>query len=267
MEELKVSQELGVISTNLDTIASQLKEQMAEYKDYIVTEDSVTADKKVLADLRKLQKSMEDARKSVKKEWEKPYKEFESKYKNALALVEEPISLISSQIKMFEEEKAQAKLQHIKELYAEEVAGYEEYLPFEKNFNEKWLNVSTKDRDIQYDISEKKTRVMSDLAAIDGLNSEIKDELFIVYRNSDNNLAAVIKRNSDYLADKNRVQEMMKEEVIKEEKKPSGEAMGDLNNLVELFKTVHIIVSADDLQAAKNALDFSEIHYQVLEEN
>lgn len=260
MEELQVSQQLGVISTNLDAIAAELKEQMAEYKDYTVTEDSVTADKKVLADLRKLQKSMEDARKSVKKEWEKPYKEFEAKYKSVLALVDEPIELISGQLQVFEAKRVEEKQKLIGRLYEENIGEFEEYLPLDSIFKPSWVNVSTKEKDIVYDLSELKMRVVSDINVIKGLSSEIEGEILDVYRKSGNNLAAAIERNTQYLHDKNFI------ETKEPAKKISAEAMGSLNEVVEKFKTVHIIISASDLQAAKNALDFNEIKYQILED-
>jgi hypothetical protein len=268
MEELKVSQQSGVITTNLETIERGLKEYLKDYEGYVVTQDSITDDKKVLADLRKLQKSLDDARKSVKKEWEKPYKEFEEKCKKVVALVDEPINLISQQLKMFDEQRALEKLEHVKEIYAEAIGDLDEYLPFEKVFNEKWLNVSTKEKDIQFDISEAKTRVISDLDILKSLNSEIEEELIKVYKANDNNLASAIQRNNQYMQDKARVQarneEVKTEEKKAEEERPQSEAVKELNDLVEMVKTVHIIVSKDDLQAALNALDFSEIKYQVI---
>ncbi len=97
----------------------------------------------------------------------------------------------------------------------------------------------------------------SDLDVIHSLGSEIEEEILSLYRNSDNNLAVAIKRNSDYVSDKIKIQ--------KEEKKPSSEALGTLNDMVELVRTAHIIVSKSDLQAAINALDFNEIKYQIVE--
>ena len=67
MDNLKIEQQQGLITTNLDAIEAEIKEKMADYKDYLVTEDSIKADKKVLADLRKTKKELDDARKEVKK--------------------------------------------------------------------------------------------------------------------------------------------------------------------------------------------------------
>lgn len=215
MEELKVSQQLGVINTNLDSIKTELEKYLEDYKDYTVTQDSISADKKVLADLRKLRTSLEDARKQTKKEWEKPYKEFELKYKDVLALVDEPIVLINRQLELFDEAREAEKLEHCKEIYLESIGEYYEYLPFENVFNKKWLNATTKDRDIQYDLSEALTKVRSDLDVIQSLGSEITDELIIAYKKAGNDLKAAIQKNNDYNAAKKLAEEKVKEETAK----------------------------------------------------
>lgn len=266
MEELHVSQQLGIISTNLDTIAEELKEQMSEYKDYVVTQETIASDKKVLADLRKLKKSMEDARKSVKSEWEKPYKDFESRYKEVLALVEEPINMIDAQLKLFEEDRAAAKKEYVKKLYEENIGELERFLPFDTIFNPKWTNASTKDQDILFELSEKKLRVETDLEAINALDSEIYDEVIEAYIRSGNNLASAIQRNNQYIADKNRTVEQIKESVKEEEAEKKTDAMTSFNDMIELVKTVKFIVSKSDEEDVENLLKLSGIQFSKVEE-
>ena len=266
MEELHVSQQLGIISTNLDAIATELKEQMSEYKDYVVTQDSITADKKVLADLRKLKKSMEDTRKMVKSEWEKPYKDFESRYKEVLALVDEPIEAIDAQLKLFEEDRIAAKKEHVRQLYEENIEDLERFLPFISVFNSKWTNASTKDQDILFELSEKKLKVKNDLEAIKALNSEIYDEVVEAYISSGNNLAAAIQRNNQFIADKQRTVEQIKENAQAEEKKSKPDAMTTFNDMIELVKTVKFIISKSDAEDVENWLKLSGIAYNKVEE-
>lgn len=265
MEKLHVSQELGVIKTNLDTIATELKTQMDEYKDYVVTQDSIAADKKVLADLRKLKTSLEDARKNVKAQWEQPYKDFETKYKEVLALVEVPIKEIDAQLKLFEEERALAKKGHVRELYDDNIEDLERFLPFDTVFNPKWLNATAKDQDVLYELSEKKLKVKTDLDALKALGSEIYEEIIETYIQSGNNLAAAIQRNNQFIADKARTVEQIKENA-KEEIKPKAEAMGTLNDMVNSTKTVHFIISKADEEEVENLLTLSGVSYRKIEE-
>ena len=87
------------------------------------------------------------------------------------------------------------------ELYEETIGEYAEYLPFDSVFDPKWLNATAKDKDIEYDISEKKTRVISDINVIKSLKSEIENELLEIYKSKGNTLAAAIERNQQIISD------------------------------------------------------------------
>lgn len=292
--EIKVTQQQGVISTNFETVEAEIKTAMEDYKNYVVTEDSIKVAKKDLAELRKKKTEIDDARKQVKREWEKPLKEFEERCKKLTALVDEPINLINKQLNLFEEERKSEKKERCIEIFNESVGKLADYLKFEKVYNDKWLNVSYSETDIRYDISEALTKIRSDLSVIEGLHSEIHDEIIKTYINSDNNLSVAVARNSQYLEDKNRMEKLAKEKAEREkkereelERKAVEETVVDevqgfkeeevegfenptpidnLNNFVNKTKTATIIVSLEDLQSVKNALDFAEIKYEILED-
>lgn len=255
--DIEVKQSLGSISTNFKDVAKALKAEMAVYEKMAVTEETLQDAKKDVAFLRKIEKSLEERRKEVKKAFMAPYEEFEDSYKKLKELVDKPIEQIDKQLKDFEEKRMAEKLVKVKEIYQESIGDYEEYLPFDSVFDKKWLNATCKDKDIQFDISEAKTKVISELEIIKGLGSEIQNELLDTYRANGNNLAIAIKRNTDYMNDKAKLQVKMAEE------KPKAEAMGTLNDMVDMVQTVKIIVSKSDLQLAKNALDFNDISYRV----
>ena len=276
MDELKITQQQGIISTNLDIIEAELKAQMEVYKDYVVTEDSVPNDKKLLAELRKLEKDLNSARVATKKEYMKAFDEFEGRCKSVISLVSQPIALINEQIKLFDEEKKIAKIEHIKELYAEHIGELERFLPFEKvmNANPKWANASTKDSDILFDLSAMVLKIKNDLSAIKALNSEIEEECIRTYESFGNDLSMAIQRNSQYLADKQKLEQSRKEaearasEVIKETQQEQAipSKLSTLDAVVKMTKTAKIIVAYEDLQQAKNCLDFADIKYQVIED-
>jgi len=253
------------IESNLKEVETQLKETLSVYKGVIVTEDTVTQSKKDVAQIRKIKTSIDDARKAVKKEWMVPYEAFEEQCDKLQALCDEPIKEINDQVKTFEEQKKAEKRKLVEEIYNNSIGEFGEFLPFEAVFNEKWLNASTKQKDIEYDINEKTTRVRAELDSIKALGSEIEPELIEVYKRNGNNLAAAIQRNTQYLSDKAKVTEDIKAEA-KEEVKPNAEAMGTLNNAVQAFKTVKFIVSAEDAQRVENMLSFEDIRYRRVEE-
>ena len=264
MLDLQVTQNPGSISTNLTEIETALKEHLQGFNGVVVTQDTIKESKKDLAELRKLKDSIEDARKKVKKEWMQPYTEFEGRCKELVSLVDEPINAIDTQLKQFEEDRIAAKKEHIKELYNENIGSLERFLPFDLVFNPKWTNATSKDQDVLFDLSQEKLKVKTDLEAIDALDSEVRDEAIEAYIRAGNNLTAAIQRHNQYLADKNKVVEQVKE-TAPEEIKPKAEAMGTLNDMVNLTKTVTFIISKDDAEDVENLLKVSGISYRIME--
>lgn len=279
MEELNVvvEQTPGVIRCNLEEIKEALKVQMSAYTSLEITEDGIKIAKADLATLRKIRKAVDDRRKEIKKTFSEPYDAFEAEVKAVLAVIDEPIDMIDKKLKQFETARAAEKHNHVRELYEENIGEYSEYLPFDKIFNDKWLNATTKDKDVIFDISELKTKVVSDLEVIHGLGSEIEDELIKVYKANNNNLATAVKRNSSYMEDKVRAKAIEEEKAkakaeaeakakAEEEPKPAADSMGSLNDMVELTKTVHFIISKADEEEVENLLNISGVSFRKMEE-
>lgn len=271
MEELqiKVSNTVGTISTNFEEIEANLKEILANYKGIIVTEDTVKESKKDIAELRKIRTSIDDKKKEIKKVWNQPYTEFENKCKELMALVDEPINEINSQVAEFETKRKEEKLNHLHELFNEQIGEFGDYLTFESVFNEKWLNVSTTDKDVKFDISERITKIRSELDAIKALNSEIEAECIKAYKNSGNSLTAAIQKNSDYITAKSlakaKLEEEKKAEEVKEEVKADvveqPEEKPFMNLPEEEPSFTFRVTGNDNIKRVKEMLEFSEISY------
>lgn len=195
--EFKIAQTAGSITCNFDELKKELSEKMSVYDGLVVSEDSVKLAKDDLAELRKVKKGIEDKRKEAKKLFNAPYEAFEKQVKELVALVDEPINLIDKQVKEFVDRDKAIKEQHVRELYQQEVVdkGYEEYLSFASIFNEKWLNKSTSDNDIIFDLNGAVTKIKMDMDALYALDSEFQDELIKAYKASGNQLTAAIQRN------------------------------------------------------------------------
>lgn len=275
--QIKVSKKLGTIETNFEEIEKNLKITLANYKGIIVTEDTLKESKKDVAELRKLKTSIDNEKKAIKKAWNEPYTEFENKCKELMTLVDEPIAEINNQVVKFEAKQIEEKKQHLNGLYLENVEEYTDYLSFEDTLSEAWQNKSFKDKDYLYELSERKVHIKSDLDAIHSLQSEIESELIEAYKQNGNNLSAAIKRNNQYMADKNRVKDQVKEEIKKEIQEdnqaaflismPAEEANAGLvykNNACvtsSVNNAVKFIVSAEDADKVRQFLEFSEITY------
>lgn len=239
MNELQISiSGLGKIDTNLDELEKELTGIKQRYDGVLVTKDTVDLAKKDRADLNKLVDGIETQRKAIKKQWNEPYNEFEKRVKEILEIIKKPISDIDEQIKAFEKQDKEEKKEKVKELYKQYVpAEYQEYIPFDIIFNEKWLNKSTKENEIISDISMKSTQVKIDMDAIHALNSEIEDQCLKAYKDAGNSLAAAIKRNTDYLSAKAAAEVKAREEaerkVREEQERKAKEDQEKLQNEAE----------------------------------
>lgn len=260
MQELEVvvKQTAGKIDCNLGEIKDAIALQMTAYKELEVSEDNIAERKSDLATLRKIYKAVDDKRKSIKKEFLKPYEEFEAQVKDVLSVINEPIGLIDSKLKEFDAQRVEEKQTHLHELYEANIEDLADYLPYEKVAKPQWNNKSYDDKDIIYDISEMKTKVRVAIETIKALQSEIEDELLELIKNNDFDITKAIQRNTQYMQDKAKIE-------AKVERKPSAEAMGELNNVVQAFKTVHFIISKEDEEEVENLLNLSDIKFQKVE--
>lgn len=291
MNELAIKITGHQIVTNLDDLKKELQEKADMYSAIVVTEGDVKEAKGDLADLRKMKDSIDSERKRVKKEWMAPYLVFEEKVKETLSVLDPPIAQIDTHLKEFDQRRREEKKKHVRELYDKSIGDKAEFLPFETIFKDKWLNVTTKDSEIASDISEMVTLITADLDSIKALNSEIEDECIKAFKAAGNNIAAAIKRDSDYREAKAAAERKIKEEAERkalEEKErqlreqiaveerheppegfmnPSVEEdleipfMGTPEEFAEPALTIQII-GAENIEKVREFLAFSEIEYK-----
>lgn len=283
--------EQGKITTNLNDLKKELQEIADRYAGAVVSEDTVSLAKKDVAELRKIRTDIEDRRKEIKKKWNEPYTAFEEEVKSALAIIDKPIDEINKQVKAFELADKEAKKNTIKEIYSANVADeYKPYLPFEKVFDEKWLNKSVKAQEIISDLSSKITQIKIDIDAIKALGSEIEDKCLEAYKTG--GMALAIQRNTDYLnakaaaevrareeAERKVREEQEREAKIKEEqerkareeaeKKEAEEKANAIKEEVESFDkpllpdTMRIeITGRENIDKVVEYLTFAEIPYK-----
>ena len=266
--EIQVTQQSGVINTNFDELKEMLKKELEPYKNLTVSEDEIKFAKEDLAYLRKQRTEIENRRKEIKNEYSKPLTDFESSCKELTGLFDDAIKNITDQLDLFEADRIKHKRERIGKLYVEQVGEYIDYLPLEANYNEKWDNKSYSDNDIIFDISAKITKIKSDLDVIKSLSSEIEDEVIATYKANGNDLASAIKRNSQYLADKQKIAEQAKEVANSEpkselvEETPKSAPLQQLDDLAKTIRMHHFIVSEADAEEVREMLSFANITFR-----
>lgn len=242
--DIVVSPKIGEIDFNLDSLKESLTEGVAPYKNLVVTEDNLKESKADLATLRKVRTELDDKKKAVKKAFMEPYTQFENKVKECFAIIDEPIQSIDGAVKGFEAERKAARKEECRKIYESEVGEWAEFIPFDRIFNEKWLNATAKDKDIVDAVQAEIIRVQNDINAIHALGSEIEDECVKAYKQA-GTITAAIQRNSDYLKAKSAVVVVLPETEI-----------------VICKNTVSFVVSSEEADNVAQMLDFAGIEYE-----
>ena len=221
------------IDFNFDSLKAELEERLVRYNSLVVTEDTIKEAKEDRAGLNKLKNALETKRKDVKKEVMAPYTAFESKMKELVALIDQPIAAIDSQVKVFEEQKKEAKRQDIAESYntiiPEEL---KDIIPLESIMKPEWLNVSVTLKKIGEELDDIAKRTKTDMMVIDTVEPEYQAavrEEYIASRDIEKALAKKKAIQEAQEAFKKREEAKAMQEPIQEpkpqesENKPSGE--------------------------------------------
>lgn len=225
--ELKIynpSEENGFlkhIDWNHDELKAALLQKLEYYKGLVYTEDQIKEAKADRAKLNALTTAIDDKRKQVKKQCLQPYEQFEAQIKDLLAVIKEPVALIDSQIKGYEEEKKQKKLEEVKALFErlKDAAGEElEFVSFEQIFEDKFLNASISLKMVETVISNKFNSIKCNLKTIADLK-EYSFEATEVYKDTLNINEALEKARYMVEIAKKKAEEERKEQEKEEEVK------------------------------------------------
>lgn len=88
---------------NFEDCKAVLEEGLEEYKAVNVTEENLKDSKKLVTELNKSVKFLEDRRKAVKEDILAPYKDLEPKVKELVGMINEAIDTIKDQVKTYED--------------------------------------------------------------------------------------------------------------------------------------------------------------------
>lgn len=157
------------VKFNFEELKAHLEERLALYKNRHYDMSKGTAEaKKDRAALNRLKKSINDAKIGVKKQIMAQYEsDFEPKIKELLSMLEECAGQIDGQIKEVENKAKADKLAELSEFYQAEAKELAKIVPFERIFQDKWLNATfSKDLAIG-EIFNTIGKIRNDLKALD----------------------------------------------------------------------------------------------------
>ena len=207
-----------VIDFNFNELKQEITDRVAMYANMVYTEDQVKQAKADRANLNKFVKALSDERIKVKKQCLKPYEEFEAKVNELSKIVQEPIKLIDKQVKEYEGQKKQEKLDAITNFFNS--SNHPEWLHISQIMNDKWLNASVSMKSIQEEIDSLCEQIEKDIATLSNL-PEFGFEATEVYKstldinkalNEGRRLSEIQKRKAEHEAE---AKKQAEREVVK----------------------------------------------------
>lgn len=188
--------EIEPIRWNHEELKQWLLDRTEQYHGLVVTADKeqIQDAKKHMADMRKLRKALEDERIKAKKKILKPYDDFAVKEKELIQILDDAIQELDVQVKEYDEMLRQEKLEKAKEIYKEEIGNLDRTIPFEKVYQESWLNKTKTLKSIREEIANVRDKVDADLKLINMESSAYAFEMKEEYMKSFDLTAAMAKK-------------------------------------------------------------------------
>ena len=186
------------IDWNFEDLKAEITEKAKDYMTLVYSDDQIKEAKKDRANLNKFKKALEDKRKDVKKQVMEPYTDFEKKIKELTGIVDEAVNNIDRQVRDFEEIQRDEKRIRCRENYTEVIGDMDRIIPFEKCFNEKWLNKTVSEGKIKLEIAFLRDRVDAELKALNAETSPYIFEMKEAYlKDFDINAAYAVRRERE----------------------------------------------------------------------
>ena len=185
---------------NYEPLKAAAQEMAAVYGSQLVSVDAIKDAKTDMAMLRKLAKSASDMRIKIEREHAAKIATVTKQLKEVAGIFTDAAAKIDSQVKAYDEERKAARLEEIRQIYAEEIGDMADILPLGKLMRQDWLNKSTTTKAIRDDLQADIINAQTGIEQIKGLCSIHENAI----------LSAFLDRLSlaDALAAKKRLEDM-----------------------------------------------------------
>ena len=201
--------EVGKITFNAyENIKNKALKLSENLKTVEVSEENIKESKKLIAEVNKDVKKLEDYRIKVKKQMLKPYNDFEIQVKEIVKIVKEADEYVRSQIRELEEIERENKKAIVKEMFENKAKHYDfnEIITFDKFFKESMSNKTTSLDKIENELSEWLEQRKMDIEVIKSLKD---DEVLKEYLETFN-LALAIENAKVKEEENKKIEEVMK---------------------------------------------------------
>lgn len=185
---------------NYEPLKAAAQEMAAVYGSQLVSVDAIKDAKTDMAMLRKLAKSASDMRIKIEREHAAKIATVTKQLKEVAGIFTDAAAKIDSQVKAYDEQRKAARLEEIRQIYAEEIGDMADILPLGKLMRQDWLNKSTTTKTVRDDLQAIIINAQTGIEQIKGLCSIHENAI----------LSAFLERLSlaDALAAKKRLEDM-----------------------------------------------------------
>ena len=221
-----VEQNIGTLNTNAEQLLELVKKRLAYYSIDRYSVDNIAAAKKDKAELNNAAKLLNAERIRIEKEFMKPIETFKTTVSETVNLINECSAKIDGIVKEVEQKEKDNKKAIIIE-YFESL--HFSLVDFDMLFNPKWLNKTTKLKDIQDEIQGRIEKIEADLGVLDRIGEVEAKQYYLSTLNLDAALAKAdeIKANRERLAALEKAQAAQKEQALSEREQIDSDAGGE----------------------------------------
>lgn len=254
------------ITDNMSEVKEYALETKKYYENLVFTDEQIKEAKDERANINKAVKKVADYRKEIVSEFNKPLDEFVNTAKEVESLLKEASNSIDVQVKKYEEEEKLKKKSECEELFNQLIGDLSELITFEKVFDNKWLNKTTKISEVEQDIKNVIEKVNMGLQAIKELNSEFETELINTFL-QDYDLSKAIMKNTQLKAQKEKLaktevaKEETKQETIREMVSKPVETVEDERDIIKSY-TLKITANYTKMTALRRFMEINDIKFE-----
>lgn len=264
-------QELGTLETNALAIKEKVKELLPNYDSKNYSSTNIDKAKEDKALLNKTSKVLNDKRIELEREFMKPFESFKEIIKETTDLIKTASSQIDVIVKDVENKEKEEKKDEIIKIFNEKIKELSDLIPFERIFDEKWLNKTAKIKDIESSIETKLEQIRNDLITISELHSKYEIELKNDYLKHFD-LGLIIRKNSELIQKEEalKAQTEETEKVIEEAKEEKMQKMAEEvvpTKIVEDTKTyvLKITGTTSQLKALRKFLEINGMSFEKIQ--
>lgn len=254
------------ITDNMAEIKEYALETKKYYENLVFNDEQVKEAKDERAGINKTVKKVADYRKDTVDKFNKPLEEFVKTAKETESILKEASNCIDVQIKKYEEEEKQNKKKDCEVLFDSLIGDLSELISFEKVFDNRWLNKTTKMTEVEQDIKNTIEKVNGGMQAIKELNSEFETELINTFL-EDYDLSKAIMKNTQLKAQKEKLaktevaKEETKQEIIKEMVSTPVEDVEDERDIIKTY-TLKITANYTKMTALRKFMEINDIKFE-----